>query len=66
MDRGAKVAYNLDGGASAAMVFMGEHINWQSAKAGQRTWADAMIWGYSRLVPKVTDEVNHYGDGAKH
>lgn len=66
VDRGAKVAYNLDGGASAAMVFMGEHINWQSAKAGQRTWADAMIWGYSRLVPKVTDEVNHYGDGAKH
>ena len=48
------------------MVFMGEHINWQSAKAGQRTWADAMIWGYSRLGPKVTDEVNQYGDGAKH
>ena len=66
VDRGAQVAYNLDGGASAGMVFMGEHINWQSAKAGQRTWADALLWGYSQLVPKVTDEVNHYGDGAKH
>ena len=65
VDQGAQIAYNLDGGSSAAMVFMGEHINWHS-KGTQRTWADALAWGYSCLVPKVTDPLSHYGDGVKH
>ena len=65
VDQGAQIAYNLDGGSSAAMVFMGEHINWHS-KGTQRTWADALSWGYSRLVPKVTDPLFHYGDGVMH
>ena len=59
---GVKVAYNLDGGASAAMVFMGEHVNWQSGDH-QRTWADALAWGYSNLIPLVTDPVLHPGGG---
>lgn len=64
-DRGAQVAYNLDGGSSAAMVFMGEHVNWHSADP-QRTWADALIWGYSRLVPNVTAPITHTGDGSRY
>ena len=61
-DQGVQIAYNLDGGSSAAMVFMGEHVNWHSADP-QRTWADALVWGYSRLVPNVSDPVTHTGDG---
>ena len=64
-NEGVQVAYNLDGGNSAGMVFMGEHINWHSV-GSQRTWADALIWGCSTLVPKADDPVNHYGDGALH
>ena len=65
--QGVQVAYNLDGGSSAAMVFMGENINWHSAPSDpQRTWADALIWGYSRLVPAVTDPVTHRGSGNKY
>ena len=59
-DQGVQIAYNLDGGSSAAMVFMGEHVNWHSGDP-QRTWADALIWGYSRLVPSVTDPVKYTG-----
>ena len=65
VDQGAQLAYNLDGGNSAGMVFMGEHINWHSV-GNQRTWADALVWGYSQLVPKASDPVQHYGDGARH
>jgi hypothetical protein len=55
-------AYNLDGGSSSAMVFMGEHVNWHSSDP-QRTWADALAWGYSLLVPTPTDPVLHTGGG---
>ena len=65
-DQGVQVAYNLDGGNSAGMVFMGEHINWHSVAPGQRTWADALVWGYSKLVPKPTDPVHHRGDGLQY
>lgn len=60
-DQGVQVAYNLDGGSSAAMVFMGEHVNWHSGDP-QRTWADALVWGYSRLVPNVTDPIKYTGN----
>ena len=66
-DQGVQVAYNLDGGSSAGMVFMGEHVNWHSASIDpQRTWADALVWGYSRLVPAVSDPVTHRGTGTKY
>ena len=64
-DQGAQIAYNMDGGNSAGMVFMGEHINWHSV-GSQRTWADALAWGYSRLVPKPDDPVYHFGTGVNH
>lgn len=53
-DYGAQVAYNMDGGSSAAMIFMGEHINWHTGD-GQRSWADGLTWGYSDLIPGVYD-----------
>ena len=55
-DHGAQVAYNLDGGSSSGMVFMGEHINWHSDDP-QRTWADGLAWGYSRLIPGPHDPI---------
>lgn len=61
-EQGVQVAYNLDGGNSAAMVFMGEHVNWHS-KGVQRTWADALAWGFSRLVPDPTVIATHRGEG---
>jgi len=63
-EQGVEVAYNLDGGSSAAMIFMGEHINWHSGESPQRSWADALLWGYSRQVPDPTDPVAHTGGGA--
>lgn len=49
-DEGCVMAYNLDGGASATMVFMGEYINLRSVKH-YRTVPDQLLWGYSDLVP---------------
>lgn len=63
VEQGVQVAYNLDGGNSAAMVFMGEHVNWHS-RGPQRTWADALAWGFSRLVPDPTIIATHRGEGA--
>lgn len=62
VEQGAEVAYNMDGGNSTAMVFMGEHVNWHS-KGTQRGWADALAWGYSRLVPNPTIMAKHTGEG---
>lgn len=62
-EQGVEMAYNLDGGSSSAMIFMGESISSHSGKDDpQRTWADALVWGYLRQVPSVTDPVYHDGD----
>lgn len=48
---GCEVAYNLDGGASATMAFMGEHISqYEGSLTGQRPVADALMFGTSELV----------------
>ncbi|NLT96998.1 MAG: hypothetical protein GXW96_02375 [Christensenellaceae bacterium] len=48
---GCEIAYNLDGGASAAMTFMGEVISeYQGSTSGQRPVPDALMFGYSELV----------------
>ena len=60
-DHGAQVAYNLDGGSSSGMVFMGEHINWHSGDP-QRTWADGLAWGYSELIPGPHDPIKRPGE----
>ncbi len=65
---GCTVAYNMDGGVSAGMVFMGEHINrHRSSHTGrvsaQRPWPDALMFGYSELVPSVDDPIINTGNG---
>ena len=62
---GCRVAYNLDGGASTAMIFMGESLSQHSGIGSdvQRPWTDGLFWGTSDLVPGVDDPV--YNDGSK-
>lgn len=43
LDEGCSVAYNLDGGTSAGMVFMGTRIS--TRNIGRKT-ADGLFWGY--------------------
>ncbi len=53
-ERGCSCAYNLDGGASACIVFMGEALNQHSDFSvgdGQRPWTDSLMFGYSENVP---------------
>ena len=48
---GCSVAYNLDGGQSATMAFMGEHISeYRGSFTGQRGVPDALMFGTSDLV----------------
>lgn len=50
---GCKVAYNMDGGASATIGFMGENISeYEGSLTGQRPVADALMFGTSELVPE--------------
>ena len=60
---GCKQAYNLDGGSSTAMVFMGEYLNkhnlLEGGVAGMRGLPDMLLWGRSALVPGVDDPVEH-------
>ncbi len=62
---GCQVAYNLDGGASVAMIFMGECLNQHSGIDSdvQRPWTDGLFWGKSELVPSMDDPV--YNDGSE-
>lgn len=62
---GCQIAYNLDGGSSVAMIFMGECLNQHSGVGSdvQRPWTDGLLWGKSELVPTADDPV--YNDGSK-
>ncbi len=62
---GCQVAYNLDGGSTTVMIFMGECLNQHSGVDSdvQRPMMDGLFWGYSELVPTVDDPV--YNDGSK-
>ena len=64
LDEGCTVAYNLDGGISACMVFMGKQINTHlgEGESYQRSMPEAMAWGYSDLVPSVDDPVTGTGE----
>ena len=64
---GCVEAYNLDGGISAAMVFMGEQLNTHaggdiSQNKHQRSVPEGMLWGYSELVPSLDDPVSNTGN----
>jgi len=64
------IAYNLDGGLSAAMIFMGEQINTHSGQrmgdkndiSYQRAVPDGLMFGYSWQVPSVDDPVLNDGN----
>jgi len=62
---GCQIAYNLDGGSTTVMMFMGESLNQHSGVDSdvQRPMTDGVFWGYSELVPTVDDPV--YNDGSK-
>lgn len=66
-DYGCQTAYNLNGGRSAAMVFMGEQLNSHAGGAVdpdgsvQRVVADGLTFGYSNQVPGVNDPVQNDG-----
>ena len=67
---GCSIAYNLDGGLSAAMIFMGEQINTHSGQrtgesndiSYQRAVPDGLMFGYSEQVPSVDDPVENDGN----
>jgi exopolysaccharide biosynthesis protein len=68
VDHGCQVAYNLDGGVSACMVFMGEQLNRHGNKrvgtyqdSYQRRVPDGLVWGYSDQVPSVDDPIYNTG-----
>jgi len=60
-----ELAYNLVGGWSAAMVFMGDQLNGHIVQeagetgygVGQRPIADALMFGFSELVPDADASV---------
>ncbi len=66
VDEGCTEAYNLDGGVSAAMVFMGEqlntHLNIENASR-QRNLPDGLMWGYTEQCPTLSDPI--YNDGIR-
>lgn len=53
-----RVAYNLDGGKSATMSFMGKNINrYEGSLTGQRSVPDALMFGFTQLLgEKEKDE----------
>ncbi len=67
VDYGCTVAYNMDGGSSVGIVFMGEALN-RHYKRGtvdiQRPWNDALLFGYSEDVPSPDVPTTH--DGYRH
>ena len=67
VDYGCSVAYNMDGGSSVGIVFMGEALNRHYKRATtdtQRPWTDALMFGYSENVPSPDVPTIH--DGFRH
>jgi len=67
---GCVEAYNLDGGVSACMLFMGEQLNRHGNKrvgtvedSYQRRIPDGLVWGYSDTVPSEDDPIYNRGEG---
>ena len=67
---GCVEAYNLDGGVSACMLFMGEQLNRHGNKhvgtiedSYQRRIPDGLVWGYSDQVPSEDDPIYNTGEG---
>ena len=64
-DLGCTVAYNLDGGWSAAMVFLGVKLNhdiedyYNGRPAWNRAMVDGLTWGYSGLCGTFSEQDNN-------
>lgn len=66
---GCEWAYNLDGGHSAAMIIMGEQVNFHNAESilgkdtitRQRPIPDLLLFGKSFLVPDVKEKAVYKG-----
>ncbi len=70
VEEGCVEAYNLDGGVSACMLFMGEQLNRHGNKrvgtiedSYQRRIPDGLVWGYSEQVPSEDDPIYNRGEG---
>jgi hypothetical protein len=62
---GCQIAYNLDGGYSAAIVFMGEQLNKNTDEANhQRKIPDMLVIGSCGVVPDASAPV--YGNGIQY
>lgn len=64
VDAGCVTAYNMDGGVSTCMIFMGEQLNSHgniTSYSKQRHMPDGFVIGYSENVPSITDPI--YNDG---
>lgn len=67
------IAYNLDGGLSAGMIFMGEQLNSHSGQrigekndiSYQRAVPDGLMFGYSDQVPSEDDPIANNGNKSK-
>ena len=65
LEYGCTQAYNLDGGDSTAMVFLGENLNQHIGIIGldtQRFWPDGLLWGVSESVPTLNDPIYNNGN----
>jgi exopolysaccharide biosynthesis protein len=58
-DLGCKCAYNLDGGGSATMVFMGKVINHPCDKWGERAVGDIVYFGESETDRANIERINN-------
>ncbi len=70
IEQGCVEAYNLDGGVSACMLFMGEQLNHHGnthvgtiVDTYQRRIPDGLVWGYSEQVPSEDDPIYNRGEG---
>lgn len=64
IDYECTVAFNMDGGASAGIVFMGEMLNRHLAPGTsdtQRMWLDAIEFGYTTQLPPPEQSTVHNG-----
>ena len=67
IDYGCTVAFNMDGGSSVGIVFMGEALNRHYMPGTvdiQRKWPDALLFGYSEQIPSPNTPTIH--DGYRH
>lgn len=67
VDYGCTAAFNMDGGSSVGIVFMGEALNrhyMRGTTDTQRPWYDAVMFGYSENVPSPSEPTTH--DGFRH